>query len=145
MRSTETRQNKENTTLIWFDPRTEVRQETDDTERRLRQINDYVLFHENGDQCVMDAESIRYEKILLVACGSLGSEIVPRVNSLSQLEAIFILCEKKSQCESLLLKYDKVVDVFVDFDTLCAAIQRKVREVDKQMETSGFFTGKKNH
>ena len=141
MRSIETRQNKESTTLIWFDPRMEIAQDTDGTEQRLRQINDYVLFHENGDQCLMEAESIRCEKILLVVCGSLGLEIVPRINSLSQLEAIFIFCEKKSWYESSLLKYDKVVGVFVDFSAMCAAIRSKVHAVDKQMDISGFFSG----
>ena len=44
-------ENKESTTLLWFDPSIGTREDTDRTKQQLRHINDYVIFHTNPDQC----------------------------------------------------------------------------------------------
>jgi hypothetical protein len=50
-------ENKENTTLIWFDPNTGSREDTAQTKQRLRHINDYVKFHTDLEQCVTFIQS----------------------------------------------------------------------------------------
>ena len=108
---------------------------------RLRQINDYVLLYHDRDECMTGMQRIQNERILLVTCGPQASKIVSHVTSLALVEAVFIFCENRSECASLLRRCGKIVDKFVDFDILRTAIQERVCKVNKQMEISDFFIG----
>ncbi len=43
-------ENKESTTLLWFDPNIGSREDTKRTKQELRLINDYVIFHTDLEQ-----------------------------------------------------------------------------------------------
>ena len=62
--------NKEKITIIWFDCQIGVDQNANITVERLRQINDYLLFHKDLDECINEIKSIKHERILLITCGS---------------------------------------------------------------------------
>ena len=58
-------ENKENITLIWFDPNIRSCEDIEKKKQELHLINDYVLFHTDLQQCITIIQSIDKEKNLL--------------------------------------------------------------------------------
>jgi hypothetical protein len=75
-------ENKENITLLWFDSNIESREDTEETEEQLRQINDYVKFYIDLELCVTYIQSIKSEKIFLITSGKRASDILPLISNL---------------------------------------------------------------
>jgi tetratricopeptide (TPR) repeat protein len=132
-------ENKENITLIWFDPNIGSRKDTDTTIKRLREINDYVKFYTELDQCLKHIQSIHNEKIFLVTSGARASELLPQITTLRQVDSIFIFCMKKVKYEHLTNEYLKIVGIYVDINALCVSIQEQVDLVEKQLKTFSIF------
>ncbi|CAF1288847.1 unnamed protein product [Rotaria sordida] len=132
--------NKESITLIWFDHQIGTEKDTNIIIERLREINDYLLLHKDLNKCITEIKSIQNERVFLITCDSQASQIIPCVNSLSQVEAIFIFGVDKNKDQKLLDKHKKIVDIFIDLDSLCVAIQKYIRVIHKQLEIASFFT-----
>ena len=137
--ATKDNENKESITLIWFDPNIGSREDTEHTKQRLRHINDYVIFHTDLDQCITFIQSIDKEKIFLITSGKKASELLPRINSLRQIDSIFIFCMKKVRYEHLLDEHSKIIGIYVNLDELCKSIGEQIDLVDKQLQTFAFF------
>jgi tetratricopeptide (TPR) repeat protein len=136
---TNNNENKESTTLIWFDPNIESREDTEETKQQLRLINDYVKFHTNLDQCVKFIQSRDKEKIFLITSGSKASQLLPHIASLRQVDSIFIFCMKKERYEHLMNEYPKIIGIYIDLNELCQSIEQQIDLVDKQLQTFSFF------
>ena len=108
-------ENKENLTLIWFDPNNELYDDKQYLEVKLHQINDYFIFHTELESCVTFIQEITKEKIILIASGSSASQILSHVTTLDQVECIFIFCLKKDQYEYLLLEDSKIIGIYDEF------------------------------
>ncbi|CAF5023171.1 unnamed protein product, partial [Rotaria sp. Silwood1] len=131
--------NKESTTLLWFDPNFESPRDTEQTTKRLRLINDYVKFYRNLDQCVKFIRSIDREKIFLIICGSKASQLLSHVSCLRQVNSIFIYGTEKQLYEHLINEYSKIIGTYTNLDELCEAIQKQIDLVDNQLQTFSFF------
>jgi len=136
---TTTHENKESTTLIWFDPNIGSQEDTKETKERLRRINDYVKFYTDVNQCITSIQSGNREKIFLITSGSKASDILPSVVSLRQVDCIFIFCWKKERYEHLINRYSKIIGIYIHVDELCKSIQEQIDLVDKQLQTFSFF------
>lgn len=132
-------ENKEGTTLLWFDPNLGSREDTERTKQQLRRINDYVIFHTDLEQCVTFIQSINHEKILLITSGSKALQLLPRVSSFRQVVSIFIFCMKKEKYEHLLKEYVKAIGIYANLNELCQSIREEIDLVDKQIQTFSFF------
>jgi hypothetical protein len=131
--------NKESTSLIWFDPNIGSREDTRVTMKRLREINDYVVFQTELESCLAHIKSSQNEKIFLITSGSRASEILPHIQKFRQIDSIFIFCMKISKYEHLTNEYSKITGIYTDLDSLCASIREQIDLVDKQLETFSFF------
>ncbi|CAF1320996.1 unnamed protein product [Rotaria sordida] len=132
-------ENKESTTLIWFDPNIKSHEDIEKTKEQLRLINDYVIFFTDLEQCIRYIESIDKEKILLIISGSKASEILPRICSYHQIDSIFIFSIEKDQYEYLLNEYSKIIGIYINFDDLYKSIKEQIDLVNKQIETLCYF------
>ena len=115
--SAATDENKENITLIWFDPNIGTREDIRTTMVRLREINDYVSFYTELDQCLNHIQSTYNEKIFLITSGRRALELLPHITTLRQIDSIFIFCMKKVKYEHLTNEYSKIVGIYVDFNS----------------------------
>ncbi|CAF3827795.1 unnamed protein product [Rotaria sp. Silwood1] len=131
--------NKESTTLIWFDPNIGSREDTEKTKEQLRLINDYVVFSTDLEQCATFIESVDKEKVFLITSGSKASQILSRTSSCRQLDSIFIFCLKKERYEHLFNEYSKIVGIYVKLDDLCQSIEEQIDLVNRHMQTFSFF------
>ncbi|UJR16983.1 hypothetical protein I4U23_003881 [Adineta vaga] len=128
-------ENKESITIIWFDPSIGSNNDTERTKTRLRQINDYVVYHTDLDVCITYIHSIDKENIFLITAGSCASEILARIFNLDQIDTIFIFCYRQAQYEHLLGQYSKIIGIYVKLDLLCTAIQEQVDIINKQTQS----------
>ncbi|CAF3225635.1 unnamed protein product [Rotaria socialis] len=139
---TDDNDNKESTTLIWFDPNIGSHEDTKNTKQQLRLINDFVIFMTDLDHCVSFIQSINKEKIFLITSGSKASLLLSRISSCQQIDSVFIFCIQQERYEYLLNEYSKIIGVYVDLDDLCQSIKKQVDLVNKQIQTFSFFDQK---
>ena len=132
-------ENKENVTLIWFDPNIGTRDDTNKTMKRLREINDYVMFHTELDQCLTQIFSIKDEKIFVITSGARASELLPCIAKIRQIDSVFIFCMKEARYQHLLSTYKKIVGIYTDLKSLCISIQEQIDLVEKQFATFSYF------
>ena len=132
-------ENKESTTLIWFDPNIDLREDTQLTKTRLREINDYVVFHTELEQCIKSIKSIDKEKIFLITSGSLCSQLLTAIGTYRQLDSVFIFCMKKTRYENLTSEYPNIVGIYTTVDELCASLREQIDLIDQQLQTFSFY------
>ncbi|CAF1375623.1 unnamed protein product [Rotaria sp. Silwood1] len=131
--------NFEGITLIWFDPRLNTTDDTKQTAKELREINNYVIFHSDQLECVDYIKSVRDEKIFLITSGKAASSILPETIQLKQIDSIFIFCFKIEKYQDLLQKYESVVGIYSNRSTLINAIKENVDLLQKQLNAFSFY------
>ncbi|CAF1285428.1 unnamed protein product [Rotaria sordida] len=132
-------ENKESTTLIWFDPNIGSYEDTERTKQQLRLINDYVIFSTDLEQCISFIQSINIEKIFLITSGSKASQILSRIFRRSQIDSIFIFCMNKKRYEYLLNEYSNIIGIYINLDDLCKSIKEQIDFINKQIQTFSYF------
>ncbi|CAF1358672.1 unnamed protein product [Adineta ricciae] len=135
-------QNKENISLIWFDPSLNEESTVAETIRTLRLINDYVVIHTNIEECVSYMKMVTNEKILLVASGTSVPTLLPFVIDLKQLEIVFILNDTCQNLLYLMETYPKINGIFDDREELHANIHKHIHLLNKQIEKFSFYDQK---
>ena len=135
-------ENKENITLIWFDPDKKLNGDTTDLKKRLREINDYVIFHNELETCITYIQAVEKQKIILIIPDLYTSQILSSVAALSQVHSIFIYGSTKEH--HLPLEDTKIAGIFDELDLLCSAIQEQITLADEQMYTWSFFDQEEN-
>jgi hypothetical protein len=126
-------ENKESTTLVWFDPNIGSREDTEQTKQQLRLINDYVIFHTDLQLCLTFIQFIDKEKIFLITSGSKVSQILLHVSSLDQVDSIFIYCMKINKYEHLLNEYPKIIGIDDNHNDLYKSIGQQIDLFNKQL------------
>jgi hypothetical protein len=137
-------ENEERLFLIWFDPSIGPRYDLQQTEQRLRLINDYILFFTDLDQCMKFIQLDDKEKIFLITSGSKASQILPCVTSLGQIHSIFIFSMDNNRYEDLINTYTKIIDTYFNLDKLCTSIKAQIELVNNQLQTFSFFDQHQN-
>ena len=132
-------QNKEISTLLWFDPKIGSHEDTEVTQQQLRRINDFVLFHTDLDECVKCIQSISKEKIFLITSGAKATQLLPLVSHLCQVDCIFIFCMKKDKYQHLINEHSKIIGIYTRLDQLCSSIREEVDLFQKQLHTFSIF------
>lgn len=133
------KENKENTTVIWFDPTTKSNHDTEKLTEQLRVINDYVKIFTSRDQCVNFIKTINNEKVFLIISGLKASQILPHISDFHQVDSIFIYCMKEKTYDHLLNEYSKILSVYTNLDELYKSIQENIDLVDDQLQTLSYF------
>ncbi|CAF3747438.1 unnamed protein product [Rotaria sp. Silwood1] len=132
-------ENKESTTLLWFDPNIRSNEDTERTKEQLRSINDFVIFHTDLHQCVPYIQSIDKEKIFLITSGSKAAQVLPLISHLPQVDSIFIFCMQKDKYQYLINEYPKIIGIYDQLDDLCSSIREQIDLFHKQLQTFSIF------
>ncbi|CAF2976076.1 unnamed protein product [Rotaria sp. Silwood2] len=132
------KENKESITLIWFDPNSNLREDTEQI-ARLRLIIDYIIIFINLEECISFIQSINKEKIFLITLGAEATQILSRISSFRQIDSIFIFSKETNRYEYLLNEYSKIIGIYTVFDDLCKSIKEQIDFVYKQIQTFSFF------
>ncbi|UJR17485.1 hypothetical protein I4U23_004380 [Adineta vaga] len=132
------RENKESITLLWFDRNIKLNlPDIQLTKNRLREINDYVLFFTELDECLQFIKSTKSEKIFLIVSGNDAHILLSEIHNLRQIDSIFVFCVNKLKYEKLLVEnsvYDKIVDIFTEQHSLIRSLQKNIQLAEQQMD-----------
>ncbi|CAF3438628.1 unnamed protein product [Rotaria sp. Silwood2] len=125
--------NKEDFQLIWLDAHLAKSSDARKTKKMLRILNVNAQFYTDIDKCLEIILNIQTEHILLVVSGSLAHLILPRLQSIRSVRAVFIFCEVSELHSNLLDEYPrKIVDIYTDRDNLIKSITDTMKLIEKQ-------------
>jgi tetratricopeptide (TPR) repeat protein len=93
----------------------------------LRSCINYIRTFTDQNECLEYISTIHDERIFLIASGSLGEIIVPKIHNLSQISAIYIFCGdivKHNQWSKL---FSKIRGVFNDENSLMICLEKDAK------------------
>jgi tetratricopeptide (TPR) repeat protein len=114
----------ENFIIFWLDSK--VTNSTEETISKLRTIVKTVKIFTDIDQCIKSLIDIKNEKVFLVISNSIGQEIVPIVQQFTQLDSIYVLCNRKLIDDRWAKSYIKIKGIFTDIETLFNVLKATV-------------------
>ncbi|CAF1455542.1 unnamed protein product, partial [Didymodactylos carnosus] len=118
--------NKENFTLIFFDPNFGIKNITDEM---YRTINDYILFYADKSQLLSYVQSINEEKIFIIIFDpSLDMNFLSQLQNLNQINSIFIYCLKQDNYEWLMNNYSKISGIYTDKTLLLEQVRTTIAQ-----------------
>ncbi|CAF2896034.1 unnamed protein product [Rotaria sp. Silwood2] len=101
--------------LIWLDKCIHDNEQDDQYSiYQLRRLMNSFLIFTNEKECLQFITNFTTteHKFFIVISGSLGKDLVPTINCLSQIDSIYIFCGKKIEHEYWAKNYEKVKGVF---------------------------------
>ena len=132
--------NKENVTLIWFNPDTDKIPNFEEIKRDLRAESNLLLCPSTIDSCIAEIKTRIDDKIILIAAEERASELPQDVINHHQLDSVFIFPQQTTnQSNSSSIDSTKVVGTFEDVKQLIGSIQQTSKLIDKQMEVASFY------
>lgn len=134
--------NKEDIQLIWLDGNMNDSSDYLLTQTMLLELNPAVQFYSNFDRCLDLIKSIKDEQIFLIASGAFAERLLSQIHNQQTLVAIFIFCSNRQYHQSLMQKFNKIVEIFTDQDSLLKSIREKMNIVEKQALAFSLFDQK---
>lgn len=131
--------NKENVTLIWFNPDTDKIPNFEEVKRDLRAESNLLLCPRTIDSCIAEIKARIDDKIILIAGEERASELPQDVINHHQLDSVFIFPQQTNQSNSSSIDSTKVVGTFEDVKQLIGSVQQTTKLIDKQMEVASFY------
>ncbi|CAF1450718.1 unnamed protein product, partial [Rotaria sordida] len=132
-------QNLESIILIWYDSNIDKTNDTEETMNVLREINNCVVFHIDLQICINYIKSIKNEKIFLITSGQDATIILKEVNSLIQVDSVFIFCFKPEKYQHLLQKFTKLIGIYSKRHDLINSLKENIILVEKHLQTFNFY------
>ncbi|CAF1053698.1 unnamed protein product [Rotaria sordida] len=136
-------QNLESIILIWYDSNIDKTNDTKETMNVLREINNCAVFHIDLQICINHIKSIKNEKIFLITSGQDATIILKEVNSLIQVDSVFIFCFKPEKYQHLLQKFTKLIGIYSKRHDLINSLKENIILVEKHLQTFNFYNQQK--
>ncbi|CAF4094341.1 unnamed protein product [Adineta steineri] len=118
----------------------QTNQDCFDTLFQLKNMVDDVNLCTTPDQCIQILNQVDYERAFIIASGSLGEHLVPKIHGMSQLDAIYILHDNKCRYEGWTQNWTKIKGVHTNINEICEALQLAVKECDQDSTAVSFLT-----
>ncbi|CAF0881596.1 unnamed protein product [Adineta ricciae] len=128
-------ENRENVTIIWFNSTNENLQVK---LKQLREINDYVLYFNQFDQCFSRIQSIENETMILILTENDFAKFSSLIDKSSQIDSIFLFDENSKSSNDC----PKVIGAYDNFQLLCHAIEQQINSIEKQFQTLTIWNQK---
>ncbi|CAF1526913.1 unnamed protein product [Rotaria sp. Silwood1] len=129
----------QNFLLVWLDANL---QESDNdfknSLQHLRKIVSSITTFKDAQECVSFLSEIKREKVFMIVSGSLGRQIVPEIEAVPQLEAIYVFCGNQSVHEQWAKKISKVKGVYTKIEPICQALEIDRQRCDQAMIPISF-------
>jgi hypothetical protein len=106
--------NLESISLIWLDDSANTTQENREIQDKLRSVVNHLKIFGNCQQCedyLLQDVNIEQDRIILLASGRLGQQIIGNIHRLKQVISVFIFCMDKQRNELWAKKYKKVFSI----------------------------------
>ena len=131
----------QNNLLVWLDGT--IDEQNDNCQKTIGQfrhvVNTIKPFTDSG-RCIHFLESMKDENAFMVVSGALGEQIVPRIHSMSQIDAIFVFCSNQSYHEKWAKNWWKVRGVFTQIQPVCEALKQAVDQFERNAVSISIMT-----
>ncbi|CAF1155302.1 unnamed protein product [Didymodactylos carnosus] len=109
----------------------------------VSRLNEHLQRFDDQLECIKFIRSIENtnKAVFLIIPGSLANNLLNEIHSLKQIDSIFIYCRKRYRYESLLEKYDKIVDICTELDDLDIKLQQNL---ERYLTIFNFYNIKKS-
>jgi hypothetical protein len=102
-------ENLEAYSLIWLDSCVNDSSDNRQAQTQLKNTINHLLTFNDDQQCLRYIKNLtKDDRIILIASGSFGREIVPHIANLRPITSIFIYCMNKKANEQWAQKFPKV-------------------------------------
>ena len=135
-------ENKEDFQLIWLDSDMVDSPYSLQIQEMLQELNPVAQFYTDMSLCIDLIKTVKDEQVLLIVSGVLAQEILEQVHGIRALCGVFILCTEHERYLFLRKKYDKIVGIFVEKDSLMSSIRATMRLIEKQALAYNLFDQK---
>jgi tetratricopeptide (TPR) repeat protein len=135
-------ENHEAVCLIWLDTLIHNNEYAHSIQEMLLELHPDVRLHSELHSCINLIKTLANKHILLVTSSALAHDILPEIHSLRSIAAIFIFCPNEKFDSSLMDDYGKIVEIFIDQDSLLKSIEETISSVDKQIHAFSLFDQK---
>ena len=129
----------QNYRLVWVDAN--INDSDSDCQHSLAQlrnvVNDIKIF-QDSDTCVDFLHDVVHEKAFVIASGSLGKDLIPRIHSMGQVDAIFIFCSDRARHKPWSEQWSKIKDVYTRIGPICEALQQYAKQCDEDSTPMSF-------
>lgn len=132
--------------LIWVD--NNVESNDSDTKKTIDKLNELVckiVLIKTPATCIEMLKEVEPTKCYLITSGVLGKELMPRIHSLSHLEAIFIFCANKTHHEIWTNEFSKIRGVHTDIDPIYNELRSIIKQVQNDNVPTSIITRDKEN
>ncbi|CAF1092905.1 unnamed protein product [Rotaria sp. Silwood1] len=124
----------QNFRLLWLDAKLdESKDDFKKSFRRLRRVVASIETFTDAQECIDFLSAITNEKVFMIVSGSLGQKIVTDIESMSQLESVYVFCRSQSHHEQWANKVPKIKGVYTKIKSICKVLQIDRENCDRSM------------
>lgn len=132
--STSSQENLETYCLVWLDNYANSSSENRQAQQQLIRIINQLLTFENEYQCLQHIQTLpKNDRVILIASGRFGRQIVPQIVDFRQITSIYIYCMDQRANERWARQYAKVKGVVTRLDELIRQIQKDYRQQEEDL------------
>jgi hypothetical protein len=126
--------------LVWLDGSIDEVNSDDcrNSISKLRQVVNTVNTFTDVDECIDFITNTQKERTFMVVSGALDEIIVPIVQEISQVSAIFIFCENKAHHENWAKEWPKIKGVYTDITPICETLKQVAQNCDHDSVSISF-------
>ena len=129
----------QNYRLVWVDAG--IDKSNGDCQHTLAQlrnvVNDIKIF-QDSDTGVDFLRCIVNEKAFVIASGSIGKDLVPRIHSMPQVDTIYIFCGDRARHKPWSEQWSKIKDVYTRVEPICEALQQSAKQCNEDSTPMSF-------
>lgn len=104
----ETKENLEIFSLVWCDINVNSTMDSRHTQRKLRQIINFLIMFDNIRDCLHYINEQPNEKMVLIVSAQYGVQLLPLIHKLNQIIAVYVYCDHKEIHERWTNNFEKV-------------------------------------
>jgi hypothetical protein len=95
--------------ILWLDAAANIGEDNRHAQKQLRSIINHLKTFEDEHEFQEYMRSVSpHKRLILIASGRLGKEVVPNIHQLPQISSIYIYCMDQKRNEQWAKKYSKV-------------------------------------
>ncbi|CAF1413846.1 unnamed protein product [Rotaria sp. Silwood1] len=129
----------QNFLLIWLDANIdETKEDFKNSLKHLRHIVVSITTFKDGKECCKFLDDIKKEKVFMIVSSALGRQVAPELQTMPQIELIYVFCGNKSYHEEWAKSIPKVKGVYTDIKPICEALEIDRQRCDRNMISISF-------
>ena len=129
----------QNYRLVWVDASiNEANSDCQHTLVQLRNVVNDIKILQDSDTCVDFLQNVVDEKAFVIASGSLGKDLIPRIHSMPQVDTIYIFCGDRARHKPWSEQWSKIKDVYSRVEPICEALQQSAKQCNEDSTPMSF-------